>query len=73
MERKDFLEETDFKDDRPITRGELVRLFDKVRASAKVEERRMAWDASDDGVRWRAIAEAKADLMSDVIQLLKEE
>lgn len=44
MERDSYLEETDFEDVRPITRGELVRMFDAVRADAKIEERRMAWD-----------------------------
>jgi hypothetical protein len=71
MERIDYLEESDYADDRVITRGALVRLFDLIRAQAKLDERRYAWLHDEEAALDRRIYDAKAQLMTDVIEALK--
>ena len=51
MKIEDYIQEKNFQDERAITRGQLVRLFDLIRAQAKLDARHHAWDATEAGTR----------------------
>ena len=69
---KELTKEEDYKDERVITRGELVRLFDLMRAQCLLDEARKRWETDDEAVRDRATDCAKASLMTGLIDCLKE-
>lgn len=72
MEIKDLVKEEGYKDERTLTRGDLVRLFDLVRAECLLDEHRKRWNVDEDSARDRAIDYAKASLMTSIIDCLKE-